>query len=78
MIHRQLLSILEEEGVTPIEAQNCPFDPNVHEAVMQVEAQEGVAADMVVEEVRRRYLFREQVLTGSNGESVEVARWFAC
>ncbi|HHT01736.1 MAG TPA: nucleotide exchange factor GrpE [Firmicutes bacterium] len=62
MIHRQLLSILEEEGVTPIEAQNCPFDPNVHEAVMQVEAQEGVAADMVVEEVRRGYLFRERVL----------------
>ena len=33
MIHRQLLSILKRKA-TPI-SSNCPFDPNVHEAVMQ-------------------------------------------
>ena len=47
--------------------------PNVHEAVMQVEAQEGVAADMVVEEVRRGYLFGAGA-RGSNGESVEASK----
>ena len=31
----QLVQILGRHGITPIEAQDQPFDPNKHEAVMQ-------------------------------------------
>lgn len=31
----QLVQLLGRHGITPIEAQDQPFDPNKHEAVMQ-------------------------------------------
>ena len=40
MIHKQLLAELEKIGVTPIEALGQEFDPNLHNAVMQVESEE--------------------------------------
>jgi molecular chaperone GrpE len=35
LVQSQLLDALRRNGVTPIEAQGQPFDPNRHEAVMQ-------------------------------------------
>ncbi len=35
LVHTQLLDILRRHGVTPIEARGQPFDPNLHQAVMQ-------------------------------------------
>lgn len=36
-IYRQMLTVLEEAGVKPIEAVGAEFDPNFHNAVMHVE-----------------------------------------
>ena len=36
MIYKQLLGVLEKEGVTKIDAVGTPFDPNYHQAVMRV------------------------------------------
>src|SRR5687767_15087154 len=35
MVQTQLLEMLKRHGITPIEAQGQPFDPNVHQAVIQ-------------------------------------------
>jgi molecular chaperone GrpE len=35
MVHSQLLDVLRRHGVTRIEAQGQPFDPNGHQAVLQ-------------------------------------------
>lgn len=35
MVQNKLLDLLRRYGVTPIEAQGKPFDPNLHQAVMQ-------------------------------------------
>jgi molecular chaperone GrpE len=35
MVHTQLLDVLRRHGVTRIEARGQPFDPNLHQAVMQ-------------------------------------------
>ena len=37
MIFRQFIDILKKLGVEEIEALNCEFDPNVHNAVTQVQ-----------------------------------------
>ena len=34
-IHTQLVGVLQKNGLERIEAQDAPFDPNEHEAVMQ-------------------------------------------
>lgn len=70
IIRKKLGRILEREWVSPIEALGKPFDPNLHEAVMEVEAPEKEDG-VVVEEVRKGYLLRGRVLRPS---MVKVAR----
>jgi molecular chaperone GrpE len=60
-IDRKLRSLLESEGVTPIEALGRPFDPQVHEAVAHVPGT-GRPEDEVVGEIRRGYRIRDRVL----------------
>ena len=36
MIYRQMLQVLEQAGMSKIEAVGQPFDPKLHEAIMQV------------------------------------------
>jgi len=41
LIHRKFQSLLELNGVTEIPADGEPFDPNIHEAVMFGEGEDG-------------------------------------
>jgi len=61
MIYKQMLQILEKEGVSSIEAEGAPFDPHCHHAVMEVES-EGEEPGHVVEELQKGYWHRERVL----------------
>ncbi|WP_333871301.1 nucleotide exchange factor GrpE [Desulforamulus putei] len=70
MIHRQLNDILSAEGLAPIPAKGEPFDPNLHEAVMQVE-DTGEPENTVVEELRRGYYLKGKVIRPS---MVKVAK----
>lgn len=60
LIAQKLRTILESEGVKPIEAMGRYFDPNLHEAVIyeETEGQEG----MVVAELQKGYKLHDRVL----------------
>lgn len=60
LIERKVWSILEAEGVRPIDAVGKPFDPALHEAVTVEEGAES--ADTVVQEFQRGYLLHDRVL----------------
>ena len=63
-IYKKLMSDLEEIGVLPIEAEGKPFDPNLHNAVMQV--QEGDAeSGTVVQELQKGYTYKGSVVRHS-------------
>ena len=61
MIHKQMLAELEKIGVTPIEAVGKEFDPNFHNAVMQVESEE-FESGIVAQELQKGYMYREAVV----------------
>ncbi len=61
MTLKELLKIFEKFGVTPIEAVNQPFDPNLHEAVMQ-EENADVAENTVVRELQKGYQIHDRLL----------------
>ena len=61
MIHKQMLGELEKIGVTPIEAVGKEFDPNFHNAVMQVESDE-FESGIVAQELQKGYMYRENVV----------------
>jgi molecular chaperone GrpE len=61
-IDRKLRSLLESEGVSPIEASpGVQFDPHEHEAVATVPGT-GRAGGEIVEELRRGYRLRDRVI----------------
>ena len=65
-------SILEAQGLNPIEALGEPFDPNFHEAIRQDKGKEGI----VVEEFQKGYMLGDKVLRPvkvvvGNGEEEE-------
>lgn len=64
MIYRQMLQTLEAAGMAKIEAVGQPFDPNLHEAIMQVD-DDTVPEDTVVEELRAGYMLKERVIRPS-------------
>lgn len=64
MIYKQLMRQMEDLGVTPIEAVGKEFDPNFHNAVMQVES-EDVEEGFVAQELQKGYMYRDTVLRHS-------------
>ena len=63
-IYKQLTKQLEDLGVTPIEAVGKEFDPNLHNAVMQVESEE-YESGIVAQELQKGYMFHDTVLRHS-------------
>ncbi len=61
MVQTQLLDVLRRHGVTTIEAQGKPFDPNLHQAVMQ-QPSADVAPGTVVQVLQQGFTINEQVL----------------
>ena len=61
LIERKLHSTLEAQGLAEIEALGQPFDPNIHEAVMQENGEEGIAT----KEFEKGYTFRGRVIRPS-------------
>ena len=64
MIYKQLMTVLEDVGVTPIEAVGKEFDPNLHNAVMQVESEE-YGSGIVAQEMQKGYMYRDSVVRHS-------------
>lgn len=61
MVYNSFVEALKAQDVTPIEAVNEEFDPNVHHAVMQVE-DDDVASNVVVEELQKGYMLKDKVI----------------
>lgn len=63
-IYKQLLTELENAGVTVIEAVGQEFDPELHNAVMQVESEE-YESGVVAQELQKGYKYRDTVVRHS-------------
>lgn len=63
-IYRQMLTELETIGVTPIEALGKEFDPEYHNAVMQVESEE-FESGVVAQELQKGYMYKDSVVRHS-------------
>ncbi|MDZ7373010.1 MAG: nucleotide exchange factor GrpE [candidate division KSB1 bacterium] len=61
MIYQKLVGLLEKQGVKKIESVGKPFDPEKHEALLQVEV-EGVEPNTVIEEHQPGYFLNDKVL----------------
>jgi len=61
MVIRKFQSILDKEGITRIQAEGQPFDPNLHEAIMQEESPNHESG-LVIAVLQQGYMHGERVL----------------
>jgi len=64
LVERKLRSLLESEGVTPIDAVGQPFDPNLHEAVVHEDTAD-YPDNHVIGELQRGYRLHDRVIRPS-------------
>jgi molecular chaperone GrpE len=58
LIHRKLKAVLEAQGLSEIHAEGQDFDPNLHEAVLHEEGEEG----KVTAELQKGYKLYDRVI----------------
>lgn len=63
-IYKQLMTELENIGVKPIEAVGQEFDPNLHNAVIQVESDE-YESGVIAQELQKGYTYHDMVVRHS-------------
>ena len=61
LIAKQFMAVLEKLGVSEIEAEGQPFDPEKHNAVMHTE-DESVGENTVVEVFQKGFMLNEKVI----------------
>src|SRR5213596_3015606 len=61
LVQKQLNDLLTENGLQPIEAEDKPFDPNLHEAIAH-EPSDEVPEETVLRQVSRGYRIKDRLL----------------
>ncbi len=60
-IYKQMMTVLEDAGVQPMNAEGMEFNPDLHNAVMHIE-DETYGDNVVVEEMQKGYMYKDAVL----------------
>lgn len=63
-VYKQLLTVLEDLDVKPIEAEGKEFDPNLHNAVMH-EDNPDVGENIITQELQKGYTYKDTVVRHS-------------
>lgn len=64
MVYKQMLTELETLGVKAIDAVGSDFDPNIHNAVMQVPSEE-LESGKVAQELQKGYMYKDTLVRPS-------------
>ena len=64
IVKKDLVSIFKKNGIEPIECINKKFDPNFHQAMLEIENNEKETGT-VVQEIQKGYMMKERLLRPS-------------
>lgn len=64
MVYKQLMTELENAGVKAIECAGQEFNPDFHNAVMQVESEE-LESGIIAQELQKGYMYKDSVVRHS-------------
>ena len=64
IVKQDLVSIFKKNGITPIESMNKKFDPNFHQAMLELE-DNTKDAGTVVQEIQKGYMMKDRLLRPS-------------
>jgi molecular chaperone GrpE len=61
LIYRKLITVLESEGITPMQGAGAAFDPNLHEAI-SLEENSQYESGQIIEVIRQGYQLGDRVV----------------
>ena len=61
MVKKELSTVLEKNGITKIDTLNKKFDPNLHQAMMEIE-NDNLDEGVVVQEIQIGYMMHDRLL----------------
>ena len=61
MVKKEILTALEKNGITKINSVDEKFDPNLHQAMIEVE-NDGLDEGIVVQEIQPGYMMHDRLL----------------
>ena len=64
IVKKDLVSIFKKNGIEPIECINKKFDPNFHQAMLEIE-NNAKESGTVVQEIQKGYMMKERLLRPS-------------
>jgi len=64
VIEKNLLSVFKKNGIEPIKSLNKKFDPNFHQAMLEIE-DKNKESGIVVQEIQKGYTMKERLLRPS-------------
>ena len=64
IVKKDLVSIFKKNGIEPIECINKKFDPNFHQAMLEVE-NKTKESGIVIQEVQKGYMMKDRLLRPS-------------
>ena len=64
IVKKDLISIFKKNGIESIDCINKKFDPNFHQAMLEIE-NDGKDAGTVVQEIQKGYMMKERLLRPS-------------
>ena len=64
IVKKDLISIFKKNGIQPIDCINKKFDPNFHQAMLEVES-DAKEPGIVVQEIQRGYMMKNRLLRPS-------------
>ena len=62
MVYNRFVSVFEKENIKVINPLNEEFDPNFHQAVSMMAAQEGQTSNTVINVLQKGYLLEDRVI----------------
>ena len=64
IIYKDLISIFEKNNIKPIESLNKKLDPNIHQAMMEIEDSQKEPGT-IVQEIQKGFMIKDRLLRPS-------------
>ena len=61
MVKKEILNALEKNGITKIDSVNKKFDPNLHQAMMEID-DDNLDEGVVIQEIQTGYMMHDRLL----------------
>ncbi len=64
IIYKDIISIFSKNNITPIESKNKKFDPNLHQAMMEIE-NDNIEPGTIIQEIQKGFMLKDRLLRPS-------------